>query len=379
MDFSLTEEQEMTRSMARKFALEIEDAARLAEERGEFSQEITRKMAENGFLGMTVPEEYGGMETDFISYLLVLEEITRVSLPQAMTLGLHNSLLSYPLIHHTTEEQKKKYLTGLATGDLLGCYALSEPNAGSDAGSIQTVAVMDGDDYVIDGTKMFATNGSVADFILVFAKTDPDKGYKGMSAFLVDVDTPGFSVGKIEQKMGLMSSPTCELVFRDVRIPRSAMVGEKNTGFRIALETLDGGRIAVAASGVAMGEAALEEAVKYAKERVQFGRPIADFQGIQWMIADMRTEIDAARWLTYRAAWLKENGKKFTREASEAKLFSTEMASRCADKSMQIHGGYGFMKEYKIEQIYRDVKAAELYEGTSEIQRTIIGRSVLKD
>ncbi len=379
MDFSLSEEQVMIRNMARQFAREMEPEAREAEESQEFSHAITKRMAENGFLGMVVPEEYGGMGTDYTSYLLVIEEIARANMSQSMVVGLHNSLLAYPLLAYGTEAQKKKYLHGLATGYMLGCYSLSEPNAGSDAGGIATTAVKTDDGYVINGSKIFSTNGSVADFLILFVKTNPDLGYKGMSALLVDTDTPGFAVGKIEKKMGILASPTCELSFTDVKVPHDALLGEEGKGIRIALETLDGGRVSVAATGVAMGEEAFDLAVKYAKERNQFGHPIADFQGIQWKLADMRTEIDAARYLTYYAAWRKDQGLPYTREASQAKLFATEMASRCIHSSMQIHGGYGFMKEYKIEQLYRDCKAAELYEGTSEIQRTVIGRAVLKD
>lgn len=379
MDFSLTEEQEMIRKMARSFADQIRDEAMEAEEKGEFSRNLTRKLAENGFLGICVPEEYGGQELDFLSYLIANEEISRASAGQGMTVGLSNSLVNYPLQHFGTEEQKRKYLHGSATGELLGCYALSEPDAGSDASHIKTVAVKKGDRYVIDGRKIFITNGSVADFIILFTRLDRGgKGIRGMSAFLVDADTKGFSVGTVEKKMGLKSSPTCELIFDGVEVPETAMLGEPGKGLRIALETLHGGRVAVAASAVGMAEEAFQAARRYALEREQFGHKIADFQGIQWLFADMRVEIDAARMLTYAAGWRKQNGMSYSREASEAKLYATETATRCAGRSIQIHGGYGYMREYRMEQIYRDAKAAEIFEGTSEIQRTTIGREALK-
>jgi alkylation response protein AidB-like acyl-CoA dehydrogenase len=379
MDFSWTEEQEMIRNMARQFADEIREEAAEAEEKGEFSRPITKRLAENGFLGMCVPEEYGGQGLDFTSYLIATEEISRASAGQGMTLGLHNSLLNYPLLVFGTEEQKRKYLRGSATGELLGCYALSEPDAGSDATHIKTAAVKKKDRYVINGTKIFITNGSVADFVILFSKIDRGGGaIRGMSAFLVDATAPGFSVGTVENKMGLKSSPTCELIFRDVEVPESALLGAPGKGLRIAIETLHGGRIAVAASAVGMAEEAFEAARDYARAREQFGQRIADFQGIQWLFADMRTEIDAARLLTYEAGWRKEKDLPYARQACQAKLFATETATRTASRAIQIHGGYGYMREYRIEQIYRDAKAAEIFEGTSEIQRSTIGRDVVR-
>ncbi len=381
MEFSLNEEQQMIRNMARQFAGQIRAEAMEAEEKGEFSPSLTRKLAENGFLGMCVPEEYGGQELDFMSYVIATEEISKATAGQGMIVGLHNSLLNYPLQHFGTEEQKKKYLTGSATGELLGCYALTEPDAGSDAAHIKTVAVRKGDRYVINGTKIFITNGSVSDFVILFTKLDQSgKGIaRGMSAFIVDKGTPGFSIGTVEKKMGLKSSPTCELIFQDVEVPETAMLGGPGKGLRVALETLHGGRVAVAASGVGMAEEAFCIARAYALEREQFGHKIADFQGIQWMLADMKCEIDSARLVTYEAAWRKDEGMPYSRQASQAKLLGTEAATRVAGKAIQILGGYGYMNEYRVEQIYRDAKAAEIFEGTSEIQRSTIGREILKE
>jgi alkylation response protein AidB-like acyl-CoA dehydrogenase len=379
MDFSWTEEHEMIRNMSRQLAGEIRKEAAEAEEKGEFSRPITKKLAENGFLGMCVPEEYGGQGLDFLSYLIATEEISRASAGQGMTMGLHNSLVNYPLLHFGSEEQKRKYLTASATGALLGCYALTEPDAGSDASHVKTTAVKKGDRYVINGAKIFITNGSVADFVIVFTKVDRGgTGFRGMSAFLVDTKTPGFSVGTVEKKMGLKSSPTAELIFKDVEVPESAMIGSPGKGLRIGLETLHGGRVAVAASAVGMAEEALQAARGYALQREQSGQRIAEFQGIQWMLADMRTEIDAARLLTYDAGWRKEKGLPYARQACQAKLYATETASRVASRAIQIHGGYGYMVEYRMEQIYRDAKAAEIFEGTSEIQRNTIGHDVLR-
>ncbi|MFH1679599.1 MAG: acyl-CoA dehydrogenase family protein, partial [Candidatus Eisenbacteria bacterium] len=354
MDFSWNEEQEMIRNMARQFADGIREEAAAAEESGEFSRPITKKLAENGFLGMCVAEEHGGQGLDFLSYLIATEEISRASAGQGMTVGLHNSLINYPLVHFGSEEQKRKYLRGSATGELLGCYALSEPDAGSDATHIKTTAVKKGDRYVINGTKIFITNGSVADFVILFSRIDRGSGViRGMSAFIVDKMTPGFSIGTIEKKMGLRSSPTCELIFENAEVPASALLGAEGKGLRIAIETLHGGRVAVAASAVGMAEEAFEAARAYALQREQFGHRIAEFQGIQWMFADMRTEIDAARFLTYEAGWRKEKNLSYARQASQAKLFATETATRTASRAIQIHGGYGYMHEYRVEQIYR--------------------------
>lgn len=378
MNFGLTEEQEMVRNMARQFADDIREDALAAEEEGAFSFDLAKKLAENGFLGMCAPEEYGGQEMDFLCYVIATEEISRASAGQGMLVGLHNSLLNYPLQVFGSEEQKQKYLRGSATGELLGAYALTEPEAGSEATKLRTVAVKKGDRYVINGRKIFITNGSVADFVILFAKVETGgKGMRRVSAFIIDKGTKGYSVGTIENKMGLRSSPTSELIFEDVEVPETAILGKPGRGLRVGLDTLYGGRIAVAASGVGMGEEALQSARKYALEREVSGHKIADFQGIQWQFADMRNAIDAARLITYEAAWRKENGLPYNRQASQAKLLGTEAATYCAGKSIRIHGGYGYMKEYRMEQIYRDAMAAEIFEGTSDIQRGNIGRDVI--
>lgn len=378
MDFSWSEEQEMVRKMAREFAEEIREEARRAEEEARFSPEITRKMGEMGFLGMTVPEEYGGFGAGYLSYLVALEEVTKAAPPQGMTMGLHNSLVAPPFLHFGTEEQKKTYLAPIAKGERLGAYALTEPGAGSDAANLSTRAERVTGGWRLTGTKIFITNGAVADVVLVWAVTKPGERAHGISCFIVEAGSEGYRVGAVETKMGLNSSPTTELVFDGCFVPEKNLLGTENDGFKIAMATLDGGRIAVAAQSCALAEAALERAVAYAKERVQFGKPIAHFQGIQWMLADMKVDLEAARLLVYRAATLRERGERHTLEAAIAKLHATEMATRVTGKAVQIHGGYGYMREYGVELLYRAAKAAELYEGTSEIQRTIIGRDLTR-
>jgi len=378
MDFSWSEEQEMVRKMAREFAEEIREEARHAEEESRFSHEITRKMGEMGFLGMTVPEEYGGFGAGYLSYLVALEEITKVSAPQGMTMGLHNSLVAYPLLVFGTEEQKRKYLAPVAKGEKLAAYALTEPDAGSDAANQSTRAERTDAGWKISGSKIFITNGAVADVVLVWAVTKPGERSRGISCFIVESSWPGFQVGAVETKMGLASSPTTELSFDGMFVPFENLLGVENEGFKVAMATLDGGRIAVAAQSCALAEAALEKAVRYAKERVQFGKPIAEFQGISWMLADMKVDLEASRLLVLRAATLRERGEPHTLEAAIAKLHATEMATRVTGKAIQIHGGYGYMREYGVEALYRAAKAAELFEGTSEIQRTIIGRTLTR-
>jgi butyryl-CoA dehydrogenase len=378
MDFGWTEEQAMVRKMAREFAEEIRDEAERAETESRFSHEIARKMGEMGFLGMTVPEEFGGFGASYISYLVALEEITKVSPPTGMTMGLHNSLVAYPLLTYGTEDQKRSYLAPIAKGEKLGAYALTEPDAGSDAANQRTRAERVAGGWKLTGTKIFITNGAVADVALVWAATKPGERSRGISCFIVESSWPGFAVGTVETKMGLNSSPTTELIFDGCFVPEANLLGPENEGFGIAMATLDGGRIAVGAQSCALAEAAFEKAVRHAKERIQFGKPIAEFQGIQWMLADMKVDIDAARLLVYRAATLRERGERHTLEAAMAKLHATEMATRVTSKAIQIHGGYGYMREYGVELLFRAAKAAELYEGTSEIQRTIIGRSLTR-
>jgi butyryl-CoA dehydrogenase len=334
-------------------------------------------MGELGLLGLPFPEEYGGSGGDYTSLVIALEEIARVSGSMAITLDAHTSLCCEPIYLFGSEEQKQKYLVPLARGEKIGAFGLTEPQAGSDAGASRTYAVRDGNEWVINGQKIFITNGSVADVVVITAKTDPEKGTRGISAFLVEKGTPGFQAGRDEKKMGLRGSVTSELFFEDCRIPAQNLLGKENEGFKQFLVTLDAGRIAIAAMAVGLAQGAFERAVAYAKERVQFGQPIARFQAVQWMIADTATEIEAARLMLYRAAWLKERGARFTKEAAMAKLFATEMSERACHKAIQIHGGYGYMREYEVERMYRDQRLCAIGEGTNEIQRLVIARQVL--
>jgi len=383
MDLRLTEEQEMVRRMARDFAQrEVAPIAAELDEKGEVPFENIRKMGQLGLLGLTAPEEYGGGGADTVSYVLAVEEIARACASTAVVMAVQNSLVNYPLARFGTEEQKRRYLTPLARGEKIGAYALTEPEAGSDAAAIRTRAVREGDEYVINGTKHFITNGSFADIILLFASTDPSKGHRGISAFLVERGTPGFSVGKEENKMGIRATSTCELIFRDCRVPVANRLGEEGQGFKIALSALDAGRIGIGAQAVGIAQAAYEAALEYAKARVQFGQPIAKFQAIQWMLADMATRIEAARLLVYKAALAKDEaektGARYSKEAAMAKLFASETASWATDLAIQIHGGYGYMKEYPVERYYRDARITRIYEGTNEIQRIVIANSILR-
>ena len=378
MDFELTEEQQMIRKMVRDFAeREIMPIAQETDETGEFPWETIHKMAPLGLLGLPIPEEYGGAGADNVSFTIALEEIARACGSTAITLDVHTSLACEPIYLFGTEEQKRKYLVPMARGEKLGAFGLTEPEAGSDAGATKTRAVLDGDEWVINGQKIFITNGSIADVVIIAAVTDPEKGTRGISNFIVEKDTPGFRPGREEEKMGLKGSVTSELFFDDCRVPKENLLGKEGDGFKQFLITLDGGRIAIGAMAVGLAQAAFEKAVAYSKERVQFGQPIANFQAIQWMIADMATEIDAARLLVYRAAWLKDKGVRFTKEAAMAKLYASEAAERACYKALQIHGGYGYMKEYDVERYYRDNRLCAIAEGTSEIQRLVIARQVL--
>jgi alkylation response protein AidB-like acyl-CoA dehydrogenase len=380
MDFELTEEHQMIRRMVREFARkEIAPRAEEIDEADEFAWDIFRKMGEVGLLGLPFPQEYGGSGADYLSLVIALEEVARASGSVAITFDAHTSLCCEPLYLFGTEEQKRKYLTPLACGEKIGAFGLTEPQAGSDAGATRTRAVRDGDEWVINGQKIFITNGSVADVIVITAKTDPQKGTRGISSFIVEKDTPGFQTGRDEKKMGLKGSVTSELFFENCRIPAGNLLGGENEGFRQFLITLDAGRIAIAAMALGLAQEAFERAVGYAKERVQFEQPIAKFQAIQWMIADMVTDIEAARLMIYRAAWLKEKGMPFTKEAAMAKLLATEISERVCRKAIQIHGGYGYMSEYQVERIYRDQRLCAIGEGTNEIQRLVIARHVLDD
>jgi butyryl-CoA dehydrogenase len=378
MDFELNEEQLMMQRMVRDFAeKEIRPIAREIDKSEEFPWETIHKMGTLGLLGLTVPEEYGGCGADTLTYAIAVEEVSRVSGSVGITLAAHTSLGLDLLYRFGSEEQKRKYLPGLTSGQGLAAFGLTEPEAGSDAGAVKTTAVLDGDQWVINGQKVFITSGSIADVVIIAAVTDKSAGTRGISNFVVEKDTPGFRPGRDEQKMGLRGSVTSQLFFEDCRLPEDHLLGQQGEGFKQFLITLDGGRISIGAMALGLAQGAFEAAVKYAKERHQFGQPIAHFQAIQWMLADMATEIDAARLLVYRAAQLKDQGVRYTREAAMAKLFASEAAERACFKAIQIHGGYGYMEEYDVERIYRDNRLTTIGEGTSEIQRLVIARQVL--
>ena len=383
MDLQLNEEQEMIRKMARDFAQnELAPVAAELDEKGEPPLDILKKMAGLGFMGLAMPEEYGGIDVDSVSYVIAIEEISKVCASTGVILAVHNSLGSHGLVAFGTEEQKQKFLPPLASGEWIATYGLTEPETGSDAASIKTRAVLDGDEYVINGTKQFITSAPFAHLSVIFAVTDPSKGHRGISAFLVEKGTPGFSVGRDENKMGIRAASTCGLVFEDCRVPVANRLGEGGEGFKVAMSSLDAGRVGIAAQALGIAQGAYEAALAYAKERHAFGQPIAEFQGIQWMLADMATRIEAARLLTYQAALAKDRtkktGQRYSKEAAMAKLFASETAVWVTNKAVQIHGGYGYIKEYAVERYYRDAKITEIYEGTSEIQRIVIANQILR-
>ncbi len=379
MEFTLDEDLTMVRDMARDFAEnELRPRATRHDREEKLDPEVLCKLSELGLLGLTVPEELGGAGMNNEALTTVLIEINRVCASTGVTLSVHNSLVGAPLRHFGTEAQKKEWLPKLATGEVIGAYCLTEANAGSDAGALVTQAERDGDDFVLNGTKLWVTNGSLAGLFIVYARTDPSvKKTRGITAFLVPGDTPGLSVGKHEKKTGIRGSATTEIILENVRVPASNILGEENRGFQIAMNTLDGGRIGIAAQAVGIGQACLEEAIKYSKEREQFNRPIADFQAIQWKLADMSTRVEAARLLTYRAARLRDQGEPCGTEAAQAKLFASQTANFCADESLQIHGGAGYTDEFPVERLFRDARITEIYEGVTDIQRLVIARSVL--
>jgi alkylation response protein AidB-like acyl-CoA dehydrogenase len=378
MDFELTEEQLLVQQTARTFAeKEVKPVASRMDREGIYPTELVRRLGELGFLGMFVPPEFGGSGMDLVSYVLAMEEISKAWASLSVVMSVHNSLVCAPLLRFGTAAQKEKYLAALVSGERLGCYALTEPGAGSDAGAIETRATRSGDDYILNGQKIFTTNGSRADLAVVYAVTDPARGKKGISAFLVEKNTPGFVVGNLEDKLGLRSSDTASLTFEDCRIPQTNRLGADGEGFRIALATLDGGRIGIAAQALGIAQACLDESLIHAQERRQFGQAIATFQAIQWMLADMATEIDAARLMTYRAACIAQDGSRVTQEAAMAKVFASEAANRAAYRALQIFGGYGYTKEFPVERFFRDARITTLYEGTSEIQRLVIARALL--
>ncbi len=380
MNFELDDVQTLVRDTARRFAQEeIAPLAAEMDKTAAFRMELVRKMGELGFMGVAIPEQYGGGGMDYRCYALVIEEISAACAATGVIVSAHSSLCCDPILKFGTEEQKQKYLPPLASGHMLGCLALTEPQAGSDAGSVRTTAVLDGNEWVLNGTKIFITNGGPAGVAVVIASTDRSKRHKGLSAFIVPADAPGYKVAKEEHKLGIRASSTAELVFEDCRIPKDNLLGAPGDGFKIAMATLDGGRIGIAAQAVGIARAALEHAVQYAQERSQFGQPIANFQAIQWKLADMATEVDAARLLTWRAAWKKDQGVRFSREAAMAKLFASDVAMKATREAIQVFGGYGYIDEYPVERFYRDAKITEIYEGTSEVQRIVIARSLLRD
>jgi butyryl-CoA dehydrogenase len=380
MDFDLTDEQRMIRDMAREFASEIlAPQAALIDETEEYPFETLKQMGELGLMGIDVPEEYGGIGADTISYILAVEEISKACAATGAIMSVQNSLVCHGLIHYGTEEQKERYLGPAASFKKIGAFGLSEPQAGSDAANQRTMAVRQGDEYIVNGSKNFITNGGVADFVVLFVRTDPAQKHKGISCLVVDTDTPGFAHGKPEKKLGIRASNTTTLTLEDCHVPVANRLGEEGEGFKIAMEVLDAGRIGIAAQALGIAQAAFEASVKYAQEREQFGQPISHFQAIQWMIADMATRIEAARLLLFRAALKKDRGERYTREAAMAKLYASETAMWAATKAIQVHGGYGYMKEYPVERYFRDAKITEIYEGTSEVQRLVIAHHELRD
>jgi alkylation response protein AidB-like acyl-CoA dehydrogenase len=378
VDFRLTREQELVRQTVHEFCdKEVRPEAAKIDKTGKFPRNLVKRMGELGILGMYVPTEYGGAGSDYVSFGLAAEELTWASATISVIWGANTSLTCGPILRHGTEEQKQKWLPKLCSGEYLGAYALTEPQAGSDAGSLQTTAVRDGDHYVLNGQKTFITNGSVADLIVVFATHDRSKGSKAISAFVVPKGTPGLVVGEDFEKMGLHGSPTSQLLFDDCRIPVANRLGAEGEGFKIALSTLDIGRIMAAAGSTGIARAALEASIAYAKERKTFGQAIAQHQAIQFMLADMATDIEAARLLYLRAAHLRDLGQRFTKEASMAKVFASEMAMQATTKAIQVHGGNGYITDYPVERYFRDIKIFEIFEGTSEIQRLVIARDLL--
>jgi butyryl-CoA dehydrogenase len=379
VNLELTEEQRLLQHTVREFAeAEVKPLAKEIDETGRFPRETFRKAADLGLTGVAFPDACGGAGMDHISYTIVIEEISRVCASTGVILSVQNSLYCDPIYRFGTEEQKRKFLLPFARGERIGCYALTEPQAGSNAAALRTKAVRQGDCYVVNGTKAWITNGGAADAAIVYVNTHPEKAEKGITALVVERGMPGFAVGKEEKKLGINATACTELSFSDCEVPVGNRIGEEGEGYRVALATLDGGRIGIAAQAVGIAQGAMEAALRYAQERQAFGHPIADFQAIQFMLADMATEIDAARLLTRRAAWKQDAGARFTMEASIAKLFASEMATRVTHKAIQIHGGYGYSREYPVERAYRDARITEIYEGTSEIQRLVIAAWVLK-
>ena len=373
MDFHLSKEHEMLRKMYREFAqTEVKPLAEEIDETERFPEETVRKMAELGMMGIYFPKEYGGAGADVLAYSMAVEELAKVCGTTAVVLSAHTSLCCAPIFENGTEAQKQKYLPKLCSGEWIGAFGLTEPNAGTDASGQQTTAVLEGDHYVLNGSKVFITNAGYANVFIVFAMTDPKAGNHGISAFIVERDFPGFSIGKHEKKMGIRGSSTCELIMEDCIVPKENLLGKEGQGFKIAMQTLDGGRIGIASQALGLGEGAVEEAIAYTKERVQFGRRLSQFQNTQFQLADMHTRMQAAQFLVYSAAMKKQNGEPYSMDAAMAKLFAAEAASDVTRRAVQLFGGYGYTREYPVERMMRDAKITEIYEGTSEVQRMVI-------
>ena len=379
MNLELNEQQKMIRNMVREFAeKEVAPIAAELDKKEEYPTKTLQKMAKLGLLGIIIPPEYGGAGLDTIAYATVVEEISRKCASTGVVTSVHNSLVAWPIMKYGTDEQKKKYLPILAKGEKIGAFAGTEPNAGSDLAAMQTTAKLKGNKYIINGDKTFITSGPKAGIIIVFAVTDKEAGSRGISAFIVEDTYKGYKVGSIFEKLGINASKTSELIFENMEVPKENLLGKEGEGFKIALSTLDGGRIGIAAQAVGIAQAALDESIEYSKQRVQFGEPIANKQAIQWKIADMATKIEAARFLVYNACQVKDGGQRFSKEAAMAKLFASETAMAAVIDAVQIHGGYGYTKEYTVERLFRDAKITEIYEGTSEVQRMVIAASLLR-
>ena len=380
MAFELSEDQQAVREMVRDFAeSEIRPIASAIDESHDFPAETVRKMGELGLMGMFVPEAYGGAGMDYLSYAIAIEELSRVCASHGVIASAHNSLVCYPILTYGNEAQKKKYLAPLASGKAIGAYCLTEPNAGSNAANQQTAAVPDGDDFVLNGTKLFVTNAGPADTLVVYAASDRSLGPRGISAFIVEAGTPGVTKSKKEKKLGIHASDTREIVFASARVPKDNLLGEVNKGYSVALATLGGGRIGIAAQALGIAQASLEAAVKYAGERKQFDRVIGDFDAIREMLANMAVEVDSARLLVYQASWLRDQGRPHIKEASLAKWHASEAATRCAHLATQVHGGYGYLAEFLVERYWRDARITEIYEGTTEVQKMVVAAQVLKE
>ncbi|WP_045522687.1 acyl-CoA dehydrogenase [Neobacillus niacini] len=380
MNFLLSEEHQMMQKMVREFALnECEPTAAQRDEEEYFDIKIWRKMAELGLCGIPWPEEYGGAGADYLSYVITVEELSRVDASIGTTLAAHTSLAGWPVFKFGTEEQKQKYLRAMAEGKSMGAYCLTEPGSGSDSSGMKTSAVLKGNEWILNGSKIFITNGGYADIYIVFAQTNPELKHKGITAFIIEKDFPGFSVGKKEKKMGIRSSATTEVIFEDCCVPKDNLLGQVGEGFKIAMLTLDGGRNGVAAQGVGIAQGAFDKAVEYAKDRVQFGKPISSLQAIQFKLADMATKIEASRLLTYQAAWREDQGIPYGVQSAMSKLFAGDTAMEVAVEAVQVFGGYGYTREYPVERYMRDAKITQIYEGTQEIQRLVIAGNLLKE